>query len=186
MNMNAICAFCPIQCNKWITYIWLVFSDWPMILTLFLLLQWLLRGFCFYSCSFCLCCFRIFCSFPSCCSMLLSNWKFTLVPQKIDSTYVSEVSEQHSITFISPRLGGAILTSSTRTSPGGILFRHCCMMRALCLISSIRNQVPAKQSKHHFTAIHPGRIPIRFPGELQANPGQHLPYIVQTNLVLHK
>lgn len=42
------------------------------------------------------------------------------------------------VTFISSRLGGAIFASSTLTSPGGILFKHWCMIFRLCLISSIR------------------------------------------------
>ncbi|MPC33517.1 hypothetical protein E2C01_026870 [Portunus trituberculatus] len=32
------------------------------------------------------------------------------------------------LTFISALLGGATLASSTRTSPGGIWFRHCSMI----------------------------------------------------------
>lgn len=37
---------------------------------------------------------------------------------------VIPVTTQRLLTFISARLGGDILLSSTRTSPGGILLRH--------------------------------------------------------------
>ena len=43
-------------------------------------------------------------------------------------------------TFISARLGGTTLWSSTFISPGGILFRHCSMMRTDWRISSRRHR----------------------------------------------
>lgn len=43
-------------------------------------------------------------------------------------------------TFISARLGGDTLASSTLISPGGILFRHCSMIRRDWRISSTRHR----------------------------------------------
>jgi hypothetical protein len=43
-------------------------------------------------------------------------------------------------TFISARLGGDTLASSTLISPGGILFRHCEMIRRDWRISSTRHR----------------------------------------------
>lgn len=67
-------------------------------------------------------------------------------------------------TFISARLGGDTLASSTLISPGGILFRHCSMMRRDWRISSTRHRYLRRTGRPTWRVLgasltSPGRAP---------------------------
>ncbi len=47
---------------------------------------------------------------------------------------------QNCVTFISALVGGTHLASSVRTSPSGIWFKHCSMIRRDSRISNIRQR----------------------------------------------
>lgn len=74
---------------------------------------------------------------------LMRSWH--VHAQYIYTTYINIAP--YACTFISARLGGMILASSTLTSPSGILLRHWRMMWRLCRISSTRHRYLVREDE---------------------------------------